>query len=115
MTRKNVEDQHRAIDDRHRNYLFQIFALARTQVVQDEHEGGIALAHEFGDLTRLAASHERCRIDMRALLHDAIDDLRADSARQRFEFYELGFERSVGVVRVDSDDNRSISQRSPSL
>jgi hypothetical protein len=50
-----------------------------------------------------------------APLHETRDDLRAGGARQRFEFDQFGFEWSCGVVGVDSDDNRSISQRSPSL
>jgi hypothetical protein len=50
-----------------------------------------------------------------APLNDARDNLRAGRLRERFEFYEFGFEWSVGVFGVDSDDKRSISQRSPSL
>jgi hypothetical protein len=52
---------------------------------------------------------------MIAPLHEARDDLRAGRTCQRFEFDQFGFEWSCGVVCVDSDDNRSISQRSPSL
>ncbi len=70
---------------------------------------------QIRDLARLAAADQRCRIDVLAPLNDARDDLRAGRLRERFEFYEFGFEWSVGVICVDSDDKRSISQRSPSL
>ena len=71
--------------------------------------------HQIGDLARLPAADQGCRIDVFAPLNDARDDLRAGRLRERFEFYEFGFEWSVGVFGVDSDDKRSISQRSPSL
>jgi len=115
MTREDVEDQHRAIDDRHRDDLLEIFALARAKIVEDEHELRIEFLHQIGNLTRFAAADKRRRIDLVALLHQARNDLRAGGMRERFEFYQFGFEWSLGVIGVDSDDNRSISQRSPSL
>jgi len=75
----------------------------------------MVLLYEAGDLGRLAAADQRGRIDPIALLDDTRNDLRARRLRERFEFDEFGFERSAGVVYVDSDDKRSISQRSPSL
>ena len=77
MARKDVENQHRAIDDRHGNHLFEVLALARAQIVEHEHELGAMLFDQLGDLARLAAADERRRIDVLALLHDARDDLRA--------------------------------------
>ncbi len=73
------------------------------------------LEHELGDFARFARTDERCGINVVALLHDTCDDLRARRFGKRFEFDQLGFEWAFFVVGVDSDDNRSISQRSPSL
>lgn len=115
MTSKDVENQHRAIDDRDADDLFEILALSRTQIVEHEHELCIAFAHEIGDFACLARTDERCRIDVRTLLHDAVDEVRARGFGERFEFDQLRFERAFWVFGVDSDDNRSISQRNPSV
>ena len=115
MARKDIQNQHRAIDDRHGDYLFEILSLTRAQIVEHEDEIGSVIFDQIRDLARLAAADQRCRIDVLAPLNDARDDLRAGRLRERFEFYEFGFEWSVGVICVDSDDKRSISQRSPSL
>jgi hypothetical protein len=115
MTREDVEDQHRAIDDRHRNDFLEILALARAQIVEHEHQLRAEIFHEIGDLAGFAAADERRRVEMIAPLDEARDDLRTGGLRERFEFYQFGFEWSLGVIGVDSDDNRSISQRSPSL
>ncbi len=114
MAREYVEDQHRAIDDRNGNYPFEILTLTRTQIVEYQHEFRIALFDQIGDLLRFAAPDQRRRIDVIAPLHDAIDDNRTGRLRECFEFYEFGFEWTLRVLGVDSDDNRSMSQRSPS-
>lgn len=115
VARKNIEDQHRAIDDRNANDFLEILALPRTQIVEHQHEGGVAVAHELRNLVRLSGTDKRCRIDVRAFLHDAIDDRRARRFGKCFEFDQFRFERAFWIFGVDSDDNRSISQRSPSL
>lgn len=115
VARKDVQNQHRAIDDRHGDHLFEVLSLTRAQIVEHEDEIRFVFFHQIGDLARLAGADQRRRVDVIAPLNDARDDLRTGCLRERFEFYEFGFEWSVGVVGVDSDDKRSISQRSPSL
>jgi hypothetical protein len=63
----------------------------------------------------LPRPHQGSRIHAVALLHDPFYDLCARRLGECFEFDELGFERPLYVLDVDSDDNCSISQRSPSL
>jgi hypothetical protein len=115
MFGKHIEDQHRAIHDRHRNNLLQILALTRPQIVEHEHQLDILVANDARDFTRFPRADQGSRINAIALLHDAFYDLRACRFSKRFEFDELGVERSLYVADVDSDDNCWISQRSPSL
>jgi hypothetical protein len=74
---EDVEDKHRTIDDRHGDDLFEILALSRSKVVEDEYEIGVQLARAIGDLVRFSAADECSRIDVRAPLDDALDDLSA--------------------------------------
>jgi hypothetical protein len=115
MPREDIENQHRAIDDRHADDFFEILSLARAQIVEHKHETCVALPHEIRNFMRLSRTDERRRIDVRALLHDPVDEFGACSFGKRFELDQFRFERAFWVFGVDSDDNRSISQRSPSL
>jgi hypothetical protein len=127
VLREHVENEHGAIDDWNRNDFFEIFALARTQIVEYEHQRDLTL---FGDLryfVRFAAADERCRIDRGAALHDALDDLGTRCRGKRFEFEQFRFERPARVLGVDSYDDgarrryaasrrkRAMSQDNPSL
>ena len=130
MLGENVEDQHRAIDDRDRQDLLEVLALTRTQIVKHEDQLGVELLRECGDLVRLAAAHQQRRIDRRTLLHDAFEHARAGRFGQRFELGEFGFDRMGRVVQIDGHQDRrdrpgrgyfasgakcSMSQRKPSL
>jgi hypothetical protein len=105
VTRKDIEDEHRPVDDRQRNDLFEILPLARAQVVEDEEQLRLERPRAIGDLARFSAADERCRIDGVAPLDDAIEDARAGRARKRFELEQLRLERPPRIVRIDRDDD----------
>lgn len=127
VPRENVQYQHGAVDDRKRHDFLEILALTRTQVVENQDQIRLARLREFADFVRLAAADQRRRVNMRALLYDALQDLRARRKRQRLELREFRFDWAFRIVRVDGDDDRarrlyvesgrkcSISQDSPSL
>ena len=116
MPREDVEDQHRAVDDRQRHDLLEILALARTQVVEHQQQLGVALLREFGDLARLAAADQRRRIDGVAALHDAIDDrarrrLRASASNSASSARATSRDRAG----LDRDDERALASALPTL
>jgi hypothetical protein len=74
---KHVENQHRAVDDRHIDRALEILALAGPQVVEYQDQLGLAFLCKLADLSRFSASDQRRRIDVRAPLDDALDDPRA--------------------------------------
>ena len=76
VLREDVEDEHRAVDDRQRDDLLEVRALARPQIVEHEQHVGFELFGALGDLARLAAADQRRGIDVRELLHDLADDVR---------------------------------------
>ena len=115
VLREDVENEHRAVDDRHRNDLLEIAALAGTQIVEDEQQIGLALSRARRDLGGLAAADQKRRIDVRTPLDDALHDLCPRGLRERLQFDQLRFDRTVGVFGVDSDEKRASSQRIPSL
>jgi hypothetical protein len=124
---EDVEDQHRAVDDRQRHDLFQILSLPGAQVVEHEQQIRACVFGDIGNLSRFAAADQRCGIDALASLHDALHDIRAGRVRQRFELGQFRFDRAFGIVRVDCYDDSarlryvvsgrkcSMSQDSPSL
>ena len=127
VARKDVENEHRPIDDRQRHDSLEVLPLTRTQVVEHQHHSGAQFLGALGDFARFAAADERRGIDCVAALYDAIDDARAGRFGERFELEELRLQRTARVSGVDRDDdrrlrryvasgvNRSTSQWSPSL
>jgi hypothetical protein len=91
VSREDVQDQHRAIDDRQGNDLLEILALTRSKVVKDEHDRCVDRGGVLGDFVRFAAPNERRGIDARTTLNDPIDHGRTGSFDQRFEFDQFGF------------------------
>ena len=66
VLREDVEDQHRAVDDRQRHDLFEVDALARAQIVEHHQDVGVEFfGRALGDLARFAAADQRRRIDVR--------------------------------------------------
>jgi hypothetical protein len=53
---------------------------------------GVERLREFGNFDRLAAADQRGGIDRVATLHDAVDDSRSSSARERLELCEFRLE-----------------------
>lgn len=104
MARKDIENEHRAIDNRQRNDLFQILALPWAHVVKHEQQGRAELARAVGYFLCLSTPDQRRRIDRITPLHDAIEDTRSCRAGERFKFQQLRFERPPLVVRIDGDD-----------
>jgi hypothetical protein len=124
MTCEDIENEHRAIDDRQRNQLFQILALAGANVVEHEEQVRAERTRTLGYFLCLSRSDEHRGINRVAPLHDAIENARSGRFGKRFELEQLRFERPPRIVRVDGDDerryvasgvSRSTSQRSPSL
>ena len=129
VSREDVENQHRAVDDRQRHDPLEILALTRAQIVEHQEQTGMKFGCAVGDLVRLAASHERRRIDRIATLHETVEHFCAGSFGERFELGELRLDGAARRTRLDGDDegafvhgvatasgvNRSTSQRKPSL
>ena len=61
--REDIEDHHRAIDDRKRDRAFEIGPLTRPQIVEDENLRRAEFGRALRDLRRLPAPDERARID----------------------------------------------------
>ena len=59
VSRKNVQNQHRAIHDRQRNDLFEIPSLPRAQIVENQEQVGSLVVRPLRDLARLSAADER--------------------------------------------------------
>jgi hypothetical protein len=112
VLREDVEDEHRAVDNRQRDDFFEVRPLARTQVVEHEQHVGVQRFRALGDLVRLTASDERCRIDVRQLLHDLSDDSHPGGLRQRDEFGEFGAHGARGILQIDADDERALGRGS---
>jgi hypothetical protein len=108
VLREDVEDQHRAVDDRQRHDLLEVRPLARSQVVEDEQHVGAQLLGPLGDLPRLPAADQRRRIDVRQLLHDFADDARPRRLGQRLELDQFRCERPAGILQIDGDDQRAL-------
>ena len=111
MPREDVQDQHRAIDDRQRDDFFQILALPRPQVVENQNQAGAQRLGLLCNLVCLSAADQRGRVHFCALLHDASGDLYAGRGRERFQFRQLGFERPRGIAGVNRDDQRGGAYR----
>jgi hypothetical protein len=103
---KDVQDEHRPVDDRQRNDPLEIFSLAWTQIVEHEQHSGAQLAGAFRDFARFAASDERRRIDCVATLYDTIEHACPGRFGERFELEQLRLERAARVAGVDRDDDR---------
>ncbi len=108
MLRENVEDEHRAVDDRERHDLFEIRALARSKIVEHEDRVGVERFGSLRDLGGFAAPDERRWIDVRELLNDFTDDDDARGADERRKFGQLRLEWCRPVTQVDGDEQRSL-------
>ncbi len=108
VAREDVENQHRAVDDRQRNDPLEILALPWAQIVEHQEQTGMKFARALGDLVGLAASYQCRRIDRIATLHDAIEHLGAGSLRERFELGELRLDRTPRSTRLDGDDEGAL-------
>lgn len=104
---KNVEDEHRSIDDWKRDDLFEILALTRAQLVEHEHEVRAASARGVRNLARFTTSNQRGGIDGGAPLNDTVQNLRARCLRERFELEQLGLDGPARILRVDGDEQRA--------
>src|SRR6185312_4933042 len=93
VTREDVENEHRPIDDRQGNDALEILALARSQIVEHQQQARVEFASAFGDFARLSAADQRRRIDRVAPLDDAIGNARAGRFGKRFELEQLRLER----------------------
>jgi hypothetical protein len=91
VTRKDVEDEHRAIDDRHWYDLFEILALARTKLVEHEQQVGAKLLRALGNLACFSAADQRRGIDLFSALHEPLEYARPRRVCERFELDQLGF------------------------
>jgi hypothetical protein len=109
--REDVEDDHRAIDDRKGDDPLQARSLARPQVVEHEDLRRPEVLRERRDLARFAAADHGGRIDRRKPLHDAADDRGAGGLDQRLELRQLRRERPRAVTDVDGDDKRPFRGR----
>ena len=101
---EDIEDQHRAVDDRQRNDLLEVLALARPQVVEHEQQLGVEFLGQVGDLVRLPAADQRRWIDVVAALDDAIENTSAGGFGERFEFDQFRFDWTFPVAGIDGDD-----------
>jgi hypothetical protein len=106
--RKDIEDNHRAIDDRQGHDLLEVRALPRAQIVENEKFGCVERLGERGDFVRLPASDHRGRIDAVEPLDDAANERSAGSFDQRFELRKFRFERPLGIVQIDCDHERAL-------
>ena len=111
VARKDVQNQHRAIDDRQRNDLLEILSLPRAQIVENQKEVRAFVLRPLGDLARLSASDERRGINGVTSLHHALEDLCSGRPSERLKLVEFYVDRRVQSAGLDRDDNCSLRHR----
>ena len=114
VAREDVEDEHRPVDDRQRNDLLEILALARTQIVEHQEQARAELAsRDSRNLARLAAA-DAASPDRRASRRCTMRSrIRAPAASASAS--NSASSGSIGcraVARLDGDDERA-PQASP--
>ena len=110
---EDVQNQHRAIDDRQRNDLLEILSLPRAQIVEDQEQLRAFVFCPLRDLARLSASDERRGIDGVTSLHDALEDLGSGRSGERLKLVEFYVDCRMQSARLDGDDNRSLHYKTP--
>ncbi len=93
MARKDVEDQHRAVDDRDGDEPFQIASLARPHRIQHEQQLRSGCGDAIRNVMRLTASNDKSWIEPSATLDDFFYDGGAGRLDQGRKFRELRGER----------------------
>ena len=72
MERENIQNQHRAVDDAHIEYILQIADLGeRKLIVKNDKVDSAVVPNEFGDFLRLARADIGPRVGGRRILDDA--------------------------------------------
>ncbi len=111
VLRKDVEDQHRAIDDRQWHDLLEIATLARAQIVEHHQHVGAAFLRERSNFGSFAAADQHRRIDVRQLLDHLADDLDAGRTCERGKLRELRCERRAAIAGIDGHEQCALRRR----
>ena len=108
--REDVEDQLRAIHHLHRQLLLQVADLGSGEIVVEDHEVGIAIAGQFGQLLELALADERGGMDRAAALHQRAEHPRAGGVGQERQLLERAREAAPVAAGV-SHQQRALGTR----
>ncbi len=102
--RENVQDQQRAVIDRHAQVPFQVALLRRAQRLVEQDFGRPCALGQHRDFIGLARAHEQGRVGRLALAGQAGSDGITGGLRQLAQLFEFAIEVRQAEIDPDKDD-----------